>query len=131
MNDAMNAILGTFVPVVAMVLWAAAAFFTAQSDNSITLLASWYAPASHAFACIAWVCLMVSSCRLRDVAIENGSINHQATVLIETGTIGLHSLALVYSRDALLLFNGAFTMWMFLCLLGIVSILKGWHPSRG
>ena len=100
---------------------------TSLSDVSASWIVTLYAPLGFAAWSALWVTLIATSRKFQTIVLENYRINHAVQALTELLFIGLHQVALVVSRDALVFYNGAFTLLMLVATIGIVAIATGWR----
>lgn len=130
MKDALNAIATTYIPFLSSVAWIVLSMTAAWKDDSVTLMAGWYAPLFHAAAWLALVALLVAPGPIREKVIEKSTANHAMAVIIEFIIILLYGIAVLVSQEAVLIYNGAFTLWMFFCLAGLIALFTGWEAQE-
>lgn len=111
------------------IIWIALSFVDVWRDDSVTFVVGWYAPAIHLLAALTWIAVLVVPGPARERVIEKSTANHAMAAIMEFALITAHEIAMVISRDAVLVYNGALTMGMVLFGIGLIALINGWEPD--
>lgn len=129
MTKAMSATATAWIPFVSSIIWIALSFVDVWRDDSVTFVVGWYAPAFHLLATLTWIAILIVPSPARERVIEKGTVNHAMTMIMEFALITTYEIAMVISRDAVLVYNGALTTWVALFGIGIIALINGWEPD--